>query len=208
MKVIAFPRNKNGTGASRRLRNSGLTPGIIYGGKEAPTNISLDHNALFHSLKKEAFHSSILEIEVGGKTEQVLLRDFQLHAFKRLVLHADFQRVEENKLIRIKVPLHFINANLSPAVKISSGIISHVMNEIDIVCLPKNLPEFIDVDLSKMSINSSFHVSDLILPSGVSTLNSKTDSTIATATVPRGGKVEASLDDGISNNEEEEDEKK
>ena len=117
MKVIAFKRTLKGTGASRRLRNAGQTPGIVYGGTEAPVSITLDHNALYHALKKEVFHSSILDLELDGVVEKVLLRDFQTHAYKQLVLHADFQRVDATQKIHVKVPLHFVNADVSPAVK-------------------------------------------------------------------------------------------
>ena len=189
MKVIAFPRKEQGTGASRRLRNAGQTPAIVYGGTAAPLNIALDHNALYHALKKEAFHSSILDLEIDGKTEQVLLRDFQVHAYKQLVLHVDFQRVDASQKIHDKVPLHFVNAEVSPAVKLSSGIISHVMTDLDISCLPKDLPEFVSVDLSKLEVGHSIHLADLQLPSGVTAV-SQENLTVATASVPA-GKVEA-----------------
>jgi len=186
MKVIAFPRNEQGSGASRRLRNAGQTPGIIYGGTAAPVAIALDHNALYHALKKEAFHSSILDIEVDGKVEKVLLRDFQVHAFKQLVMHADFQRVDQNKKIHVKVPLHFVNAEISPAVKLGGAIISHVMNELDISCLPGDLPEFVEVDLSKVEAGASIHLADITLPKGVSAVQQADNPTIATASVPAG----------------------
>jgi large subunit ribosomal protein L25 len=191
MKVVAFARTEQGSGASRRLRNAGQTPGIIYGGSNPPVNIKLDHNALYHALKKEAFHSSILDMEVDGKTEQVLLRDFQMHAFKPIVLHIDFQRVNASEKIHTKVPLHFINAEISPAVKLSGGIISHVMTELDVSCLPKNLPEFVEVDLSTMEAGNSLHLSDLKLPAGVTAVlhGGQDNPTIATATIPA-GKVE------------------
>ncbi|EJL87189.1 ribosomal protein L25, Ctc-form [Herbaspirillum sp. CF444] len=189
MKVIAFPRKEQGTGASRRLRNAGQTPAIVYGGTAAPLNIALDHNALYHALKKEAFHSSILDLEIDGKVEQVLLRDFQVHAYKQLVLHVDFQRVDASQKIHVKVPLHFVNAEVSPAVKLSSGIISHVMTDLDISCLPKDLPEFVSVDLSKLEVGHSIHLADLQLPSGVTAV-SQENLTVATASVPA-GKVEA-----------------
>lgn len=147
MKVVAFNRTQQGTGASRRLRNAGQTPGIIYGGTEAPALIALDGNALYHALKKEAFHGSVLDLEIDGKTQQVLLRDFQMHAYKQLVLHADFQRVDTSKPIHTKVTLHFVNAEVSPAVKLSGAIVSHVLNEVEVSCLPGQLPEFIEVDL-------------------------------------------------------------
>jgi len=186
MKVIAFARNVQGTGASRRLRLAGQTPGIIYGGTEAPVAITLDHNALYHALKKEAFHSSILDLEVDGKSEKVLLRDFQVHAYKQLVLHADFQRVDPNQKIHVKVPLHFVNADVSPAVKLSSAVISHVAVELDVSCLPADLPEFVEVDLSKLEAGQSIHVSQLTLPKGVTAVVHGGDATVAIAVVPAG----------------------
>jgi large subunit ribosomal protein L25 len=191
MKVIAFPRTEQGSGASRRLRTAGQTPGIIYGGAGAPVNIKLDHNALFHALKKETFHSSILDMEIEGKTEQVLLRDFQMHAFKPIVMHVDFQRIDAKQKIHVKVPLHFINAEISPAVKLSSAVISHVISELEITCLPKDLPEFIDVDLASLEAGNTIHLSDLKLPQGVTAAlhGAQEDPTIATATIPA-GKVE------------------
>ncbi|MFJ3047595.1 50S ribosomal protein L25/general stress protein Ctc [Herbaspirillum chlorophenolicum] len=189
MKVIAFPRTLQGTGASRRLRIAGQTPGIVYGGTSAPVNIALDHNALYHALKKETFHSSILDLELDGKVEQVLLRDFQVHAYKQLVLHVDFQRVDASQKLHTKVPLHFVNAETSPAVKLHAGIISHVQSELDVSCLPKNLPEFIEVDLSKLDVGQSIHLADLKLPNGVTAVTQE-NLTIATAAVPA-GKVEA-----------------
>ncbi len=185
MKVVAFPRTEQGSGASRRLRKAGQTPGIIYGGKADPVAIALDHNALFHALKKEAFHSSILDMEIEGKTEKVLLRDFQMHAYKPLVMHVDFQRVDPNQKLHVKVPLHFVNAEVSPAVKLGGAIISHVMNELDITCLPADLPEFIEVDLSKVEAGASVHLNDIALPKGVSAV-AHDNPTIATASVPAG----------------------
>ncbi len=192
MKVIAFARNLQGTGASRRLRIAGQTPGIVYGGTAAPVAITLDHNALYHALKKETFHSSILDLEVDGKVEQVLLRDFQTHAFKQLVLHVDFQRVDAKSKIHVKVPLHFINEETSPAVKLSAGIISHVATDLDITCLPGELPEFIEVDLGELEVGNSVHLSDLKLPAGVTVVihGGNDNPTIATASIPA-GKVEA-----------------
>jgi large subunit ribosomal protein L25 len=186
MKVVAYNRQEQGTGASRRLRKAGQTPGIIYGGAEAPVLIALDGNAMFHALKKEAFHSSILDMEIDGKVQQVLLRDFQMHAFKQLVLHADFQRVDASKPVHKKVALHFVNADVSPAVKLHSATISHVLNELDVSCLPKDLPEFIEVDLSKLDAGQSIHVSNLTLPKGVTAVAHGMDQTVATASVPAG----------------------
>jgi large subunit ribosomal protein L25 len=187
MKVVAFPRNEQGSGASRRLRNAGQTPAIIYGGTASPVAIALDHNALYHALKKEAFHSSILDMEIEGKVEKVLLRDFQMHAYKQIVLHADFQRVDPNQKIHVKVPLHFVNAEVSPAVKLGGAIISHVMNELDVSCLPGDLPEFLEVDLSTVEVGQSVHVSNIKLPKGVTVvLHGQEDLTVATASIPAG----------------------
>ena len=147
MKVVAFERSVQGTGASRRLRNSGKTPGIIYGSKNPAVAIELDHNALFHALRKEAFHSSILDLEIDGKAQKVLLRDYQMHPFKPLVLHIDFQRVSATEKVHMRVPLHFINAENSNAVKLQGAVVSHITTEIEVSCLPADLPEFIEVDL-------------------------------------------------------------
>ena len=166
MKFTAFERNLQGTGASRRLRIAGRVPGIVFGAG-APANIELDHNALFHALKKEAFHSTILEMELNGAVTQVLLRDFQVHAYKQLVLHADFQRVDASTKIHMKVALHFANADVSPAVKLHGATISHVLNEIEVSCLPKDLPEFINVDMANVEVGQIVHMSDLTLPAGV-----------------------------------------
>ena len=167
MKVVAFERSVQGTGASRRLRNSGKTPGIIYGGKDAVTVIELDHNALFHALRKEAFHSSILDLEIGGKAQKVLLRDYQMHPFKPLVLHIDFQRVSATEKIHMRIPLHFTNAETSTAVKLQGAVISHILNDLEVSCLPADLPEFIEVDLSKIEVGHSIHAKDVTLPKGV-----------------------------------------
>ena len=186
MKVIAFNRTLQGSGASRRLRTSGQTPGIIYGGTEAPVMIALDGNALWHALKKEAFHGSVLDLEIDGKTQPVLLRDFQMHAFKQLVLHADFQRVDANSKLHKKIALHFSNADVSPAVKLHGAIISHVMAELEVSCLATDLPEFIDVDLSTIDVGHSIHVNDLVLPKGVTAITHGKNQTVATAAVPAG----------------------
>jgi large subunit ribosomal protein L25 len=168
MKFVAFERAKQGTGASRRLRITGRTPGIVYGGKGEPHLIELDHNALWHALKKEAFHASILEMELNGTNSQVLLRDVQYHPFKQQVLHIDFQRVDANTKMHKKVPLHYSGEENSPAVKLDHCLINHVMTELEVSCLPKDLPEFIAVDLSKLTKGHSLHVNDIALPAGVS----------------------------------------
>jgi len=182
----AFPRNVEGRGASRRMRRSGRAPGIVYGGSGQPQPIELDHNALMHALKNEAFHASILTMKLGDASQQVLLRAVQMHPFRREVLHVDFQRVDANRRIHMKVPLHFANGENAPAVKLSGAIISHVMAEIDISCLPKDLPEFIGVDLSELTLNQSIHVSDLKLPPGVSAVtHGGMDPVVATAVIPK-----------------------
>ena len=186
MKVIAFNRTLQGSGASRRLRNSGQTPGIIYGGADAPALIALDGNALYHALKKEAFHGSVLDLEIDGKSQQVLLRDFQMHAFKQLVLHADFQRVDAKSKLHKKISLHFVNADVSPAVKLHGATISHVLESLDVSCLATDLPEFIEVDLTNIDVGHSIHVNDLILPNGVTAINTGKNQTVATALVPAG----------------------
>ncbi len=150
MNFVAFERAKQGTGASRRLRISGRTPGIVYGGSAEPQLIEVDHNALWHALKKEAFHSSVLDMELNGKTSKVLLRDVQYHPFKQLVLHIDFQRVDEKTKLHLKVPLHFRALKSLPAVKVDKCMVNPVVNELDVTCMPSDLPEFIAVDLSKL----------------------------------------------------------
>ncbi|MDB5881990.1 MAG: ribosomal protein L protein, partial [Ramlibacter sp.] len=148
MKFVAFERAKQGTGASRRLRNTGRAPGIVYGGEGQPQLIELDHNALFHALKKEAFHSTILDMELGGKDGKVLLRDVQMHPYRQQILHIDFQRVDAKTKLHMKVPFHYTKAEESQAVKFDNCVVNHVMSELDISCLPADLPEFIEVDLS------------------------------------------------------------
>ncbi|MFM2052483.1 MAG: hypothetical protein RL456_520 [Pseudomonadota bacterium] len=162
MKFVAFPRELQGTGASRRLRNAGKVPGIVYG-VSTPAQIELDHNALYHALKKEAFHSSVLEMELGGEVTKVVLRDLQMHPFRPLVLHVDFQRVDSTTRIHKRVPLHFINEAESPAVKLEKCTINHVVAELDIECLAEKLPEFLTVDLKGMTKGKSLHVDDLVL---------------------------------------------
>jgi large subunit ribosomal protein L25 len=183
----ATSRGVQGTGASRRLRRADKVPGIVYGGGKDATVIELDHNDIYHKLRLEAFHASILDLELDGKAEQVLLRDVQMHAWKQNVLHIDFQRVDANKKIHMKVPLHFVNADIAPGVKLSGGIVSHILNELDISCLPKDLPEFIEVDLKDLAAGHSIHISNLKMPAGVESvaLHRKEDKSIATIIIPR-----------------------
>jgi large subunit ribosomal protein L25 len=167
MKVVANTRTAQGTSASRRLRRADKVPGILYGGSDEPVPIEVEHNPLFHALRKEKFHASILDMELDGKTQRVLLRDFQMHPYKPQVLHIDFQRVSEDQKIHMRVPLHFVGQENSPAVKEAGGLVSHILTEIDIACLPKDLPEFIEVDLSGLKAHQTIRVRDLALPPGV-----------------------------------------
>ncbi|MGH8752040.1 MAG: 50S ribosomal protein L25/general stress protein Ctc [Burkholderiales bacterium] len=187
MEVTAISRSVQGTGASRRLRRDGKVPGILYGGKEQTQVIELEHTALYHLLKQEAFHASILSMNVDGKKQRVLLRDVHMHPFKLQVMHVDFQRVAKDQKIHIKVPLHFINAEIAPGVKVDAGIVSHVMNEVEISCLPDDLPEFIEVDLANLKIGDSVHLSDLKFPNGVESiaLARANDAVVATVQVPK-----------------------
>ena len=166
MKFVAYERTLQGTGASRRLRIAQKVPGIVYGAG-TPAMIELDHNALFFALKKEAFHSSLLDMELAGKTEQVLLRDYQMHPFRPIVLHIDFQRVDATTKIVKKVPLHFINQENSPAVKTDNSVVNHVMTEIRISCLASQLPEFITVDLGELTKGQTLHANDIKLGDGM-----------------------------------------
>ncbi len=166
MKFVAYERTLQGTGASRRLRNAQKVPGIVYGAG-TPSMIELDHNALFFALKKEAFHSSLLDMELAGKTQQVLLRDYQMHPFRPIVLHVDFQRVDATTKVTKKVPLHYVNEENSPAVKTDGCVVNHVVNELNIQCLASQLPEFITVDLGSLIKGQSLHVSDIQLGAGI-----------------------------------------
>ena len=183
MKFVAFERAKQGTGASRRLRITGRTPGIVYGGTAEPLNIELDHNALWHAIKKEAFHASILDMEINGAESKVLLRNVQMHPFKQLILHIDFQRVEANTTLHMKVPLHFSGEENSPAVKLDACLINHVVTELEVACLPADLPEFIAVDLSALKKGTSLHAKDLTLPKGVSAVVRGTENPVIVSVV-------------------------
>jgi large subunit ribosomal protein L25 len=193
MKVVATTRNAQGTSASRRLRHADKVPGIIYGGKGQPAMIELDHNPLFHALRKEKFHASILDMELDGKAERVLLRTYQMHPYKQQVLHIDFQRVAEDQPIHMRVPLHFTGQENSPAVKLSAAMVSHVMSEVDIACLPKDLPEYIAVDLSGLKSTDVIKVLDLKMPAGVKpVLKGKENPAVVTVTTKGGASEEES----------------
>ena len=185
IEISARKREAQGTGASRRLRRSGKVPGIIYGGDKAPINIELEHQDLFLNLRNEKFHASILTLALDGSKEQVLLRAVNMHPFKMQVQHIDFQRVSKDKKIHMKVPLHFVNAEKSPGVNEQAGVVNHVMNELDIVCFPDDLPEFVEVDLGNLSVGHSLHIRDVAMPKGVElALHKDENPVVATVVVP------------------------
>ena len=185
MKFVAFERTQQGTGASRRLRAANKVPGIVYGGG-ASAMIELDHNALFHALKKEAFHSSILEMELSGNVQKVLLRDYQMHPWKQIILHIDFQRVDETTRLHKKVPLHFVNEENSVAVKTDKCLVNHVQTELEVECLASQLPEFITIDLGHLVKGQSLHATDLVMPAGLKFVKrGKLNPVIVSATAPK-----------------------
>ncbi len=186
IEVVAQTRKGQGRGASRRLRHSGKVPGILYGGKKPAVTIELDHNPLYHQLRNEKFHASILTLALDGAKEEVLLRAVNMHPFKLEVQHVDFQRVSADQKIHINVPLHFVNAEKSPAIKEQGGLITHVLSEIDVRCLPADLPEFVEVDLSQLAVGHSIHVRELPLPKGVEpALRGNENPTVASAQIPK-----------------------
>ena len=166
MQFVAFERAKQGTGASRRLRNSGKTPGIVFGAGEAQM-IEIDHNALWHAIHKEAFHSSVLDMEIDGKTSKVVLRDVQFHPFKKLIQHVDFQRVEATTKLHMKVPMHFVGLEESPAVKGENCTVTPLIHELEVICEPATLPEFINVDMSALTSKTVMGLASVKLPNGV-----------------------------------------
>ena len=188
MELIAQKRDVQGKGASRRLRRSGKTPGVLYGGNLPVVSIELDHNALFHALKREAFHASVLNLNLDGKRETVVLRDFVMHPFRQEVQHIDLQRVDSEHKLHVSVPLHFINADIAPGVKLSGGKVSHVMTDLEVMCLPARLPEFIEVDLSQLAAGHSIHANELVIPDGVEVacLQRGENAVVATIVLPRG----------------------
>jgi large subunit ribosomal protein L25 len=191
MEVIANKRDVQGKGASRRLRRQGKTPGVVYGAGKEAINIELDHNTLFYALKREAFHASILTLAIDGVKEAVLLRDYIMHPFRMEVQHIDFQRVDKTQKIHVKVPLHFVNAEIAPGVKLASGVVTHIMSDLDVSCLADHLPEFIEVDLADLQAGHSIHLSQLKLPEGVELASHKgDDSAVVTIVIPRGAVAE------------------
>ena len=177
----ASKRTLQGSGASRRLRRADKVPGIIYGGAAEAVMVELPHNDLLLALRKEAFHSSIISLKLDGSVQTVVLRDTQMHPYKPLVLHVDFLRVDATHAIHQKVPLHFINADAAPGVKLSGGIVSPAMNEIEVSCLPQDLPAFIEVDLKELQAGQTLHVSQLVFPQGVKPIIHGSDDPVVVA---------------------------
>jgi large subunit ribosomal protein L25 len=165
--IKASSRKDEGKGASRRLRHAARIPAIVYGGQSAPKSIQLEHEKTWIASQSEWFYSSILSLDIDGAIERVLLRDMQRHPFKQQIMHLDFQRVNENEALRVAVPLHFVNVEKSPAGKAADVVVTHELNEIHISCLPRDLPEFIEVDLSNLSAGDTIHLSQVTLPKGV-----------------------------------------
>ena len=194
MKFVAFERTKQGTGASRRLRNAGKVPGIVYGGEGEPQLIELDHNALWQALKKEAFHSSVPDMELAGQASQVLLRDVQVHPFRQQVLHIDFQRVSARQKIHMKIPLHYQGEEESPAVKLDKCLISHILTELEVSCLPADLPEAINVDLSTLEKGATLTLSDVQLPKGVEAVLHGQDNPVLVSVVQPAAEAEPAAD--------------
>ncbi len=186
IELSATKRTAQGTGASRRLRHTGRVPGILYGGDEPPLTIELDQNELYLQARREAFHASIITLSLDGQKQPVLLRAINLHPWKAQVQHIDFQRVHADQKIHMRVPLHFVHAEVSPAVKEASAVINHVLNTLEITCLPADLPGFIEVDLSKITVGHSIHVKELAFPKGVTpVLHRGENPVVASASLPK-----------------------
>ncbi|NDU90459.1 MAG: 50S ribosomal protein L25/general stress protein Ctc [Ferrovum sp.] len=200
MEITITHRTAQGTGASRRLRRAGRVPGILYGDNQEALVIEFDHNELFHKLRQEAFHSSVISLDLDGKSHPALLRDVQRHPFKALILHVDFQRVDVNRKLHTKVPLHFINGDNSPGVKQSGAIISHILTEIEVLCLPGDLPEYIEVDLHDLTVAHPFHVADLKTPNGIefAALHKGENPVVVAAVLPRAARAEEDLAPTVS----------
>lgn len=203
--IEATERSVTGKGASRRLRKEGLVPGIIYGGEADPMQINLNHDKFFHALDNEAIYTQVLELKVGKKKEKVILRDLQRHPYKQLIMHADFFRVDAKTALHVTVPFHFINAEECVGVKQEGGLLNHIMNEVEVICLPKDIPEFIEVDVKDIALGSSMHLSELVLPKGVQivalTHGEDHDSGVAAVTKTREEK-EVSEDDAAEGDAE------
>lgn len=190
--VNAKSRALEGTGASRRLRKAGGLPGVLYGANKEAASIELEHNAMYYLLQEEAFHSSIISLNLDGKKQNVLLRDVQYHPWKQLVLHVDFQRISADQKIHMHVPVHFLNEESAPGVKLQGGVVHKIANEVEIACLPKALPEYIEVDLGTMEIGQTLHLSDLKLAKGLelSALVRGEDLALVSVMAPKGSRAD------------------
>lgn len=195
--INAVKRDVKGTGASRRARRAGNVPGVVYGGGQPAVNLSLDHKELFLQFRHEAFHASILDLVLDGKKESVLLRDYQMHPVRNTIQHIDFQRVSANEKIHVKVPFHFLHEDTAPGVKIGGGIVAHILTEAEVSCLPKDLPEFIEVDLGALEMGQSVHLSQINLPKGIEfvALTHGNDAAVAAIAKTRGGVSDDATDD-------------
>jgi large subunit ribosomal protein L25 len=206
--VKANARSMQGTGASRRLRRDGKVPAVLYGGHKDARMIEVDHKDTLMNLKHEAFHSSILDMDIDGEKEKVLLRDVQMHPWKSQILHIDFQRVSAKEKIHMKVPLHFINEEIAPGVKLGGGLINHIATDIEITCLPADLPEYIEVDLGSLELGQSIHMSQIKFPSGVESVQlarGGEDLGVVAIQTPRGGASADDAGDGAAEAEGAED---
>ena len=197
IEINAVKRDAKGTGASRRLRHAGAVPGVVYGGGKDAITIELNAKDLFMEFRHEAFHASVLTLILDGKKESVLLRDFQMHPVRNTIQHVDFQRVSATEKIHVKVPFHFVNADVAPGVKLGGGIVAHVLTEADVSCLAKDLPEFIEVDVASLEIGHSIHLSQIKLPKGVEfvQLAHGDDAAVASIAKTRGGVSEAAAEE-------------
>ena len=197
IEIKASKREGKGTGASRRLRRAGSVPGVVYGGGQDAVSVEFNHKDLFLQFRHETFHASILTLDLEGKKESVLLRDYQMHPVRNTIQHIDFQRVSASEKIHVKVPLHFINAEIAPGVKLNGGIVAHILTEADVSCLPKDLPEFVEVDLASLEAGHSIHLSQIKLPKGVEfvQLAHDNDAAVASIAIPRGAKADAAEDE-------------
>jgi len=198
--IEAETRTDLGKGASRRLRHTEKFPAVVYGAGKDPVSLTLDHKKFLHNLENEAFYSHILNLSVDGKEEQVILKDLQRHPARIAIMHADFLRVSATEKLHLRVPLHFINAEECPGAK-EGGLVTHSISEIEVACLPKDLPEFLEVDLSSLELDHSLHMSDIIVTAGVELVElahgEGHDQPVASVHMPRGADVDAEEEEGV-----------
>jgi large subunit ribosomal protein L25 len=196
--LVAEARDDKGTGASRRLRRAGKIPAVIYGGGKEPAMVMFDHDPILHKLEVESFHTSILNVKHHNETEQAILRDVQHHPYKPIIIHMDLQRINAKEKIHMSVPIHFVGEEVAPGVKQDSGIISHLITEVDVLCLPGDLPEYLTAELSELKMGESVHLSDIKLPDGVeltSMAHGGDDLAVATVVAPRAAVADIEADE-------------